>query len=550
MLLAAAAVGFFVAYPLCRLLVRLLYVDGRVTIAPVQALLDEADLGTLLLHTAILIGASATIALVIGSLLAWLSQRTDAGLGTFSDAMPILPFLIPPMAAAMGWTFLLSSSSGYINRAIRAVVNALGGNMTSGPFDVHTWYAMIFLYTIYQIPFAFLMVSAGLRNLDAQVEESSRVAGASLQRTLRRVSIPMIKPYLGASMLYMVWFGFAFYSGPAVFSQDTDIRVLSVEIVRRLTYSYPADVTGAVGLSIIVFAVVGIAWVLQRRILGSDTNFMITGRAKSAVIELGAWKWPARLILLSYPAVIVVFPLVALLLLAFTGFWGAPISFSDLSLGSFGEMFSETAARRALFTSLRLAVFGATLGILLAVAVALLVKFRQSHATRWIDGAVKLPAVLPGTVIGVAFILAFAGPPFALGGSFMILLLAYLVIYMPQASVAADAAASQIGSEMLDASAIAGAGPLRSFFRIIVPVILPSLVAGWALIFVWMLGESDASILLSGYGNPVIVLKLMQDFRGGDLATVSAIATVAFALNVLVIGAVMALVRWRRRGWQ
>jgi iron(III) transport system permease protein len=163
-----------------------------------------------------------------------------------------------------------------------------------------------------------------------------------------------------------------------------------------------------------------------------------------------------------------------------------------------------------------------------------------------LDGAVKLPAAISSIVIAVGFLLAFSGPPFNLNGTFLILLLAYLVLYMPQGSVAADAAASQVGGELPEASQISGASAGRTFWRINFPLMLPGLAAGWSLLFVRMAGDLTASAMLAGTSNPVAGFRILEIYQGASYAILAALSIVLTLIMLVVILAVSLFIR--RRG--
>jgi iron(III) transport system permease protein len=160
-----------------------------------------------------------------------------------------------------------------------------------------------------------------------------------------------------------------------------------------------------------------------------------------------------------------------------------------------------------------------------------------------LDAVIKLPAAISSMVVAVGFILAFSGPPFNLNGTLLILLLAYVVIYLPQASVAADAASSQIGRELHEASRVSGAGTGRTFRRVSLPLMMPGLAAGWALLFVRMVGDLTASAMLAGNANPVVGFRILDIFQNGSYALLAALATVLTGINLLIVLAVMVVSR-------
>jgi iron(III) transport system permease protein len=544
------SIGFAVlaGYPIARVLVRLFVEDGSLNLDAIRRVFDQPDLWNVVGNTALLVGAGGGVALAGGSVLAWLNERTDARIGVIGNAVPLLPFLLPPIAGAIGWTILCSPGAGLLNVIIRNALGVVGIEMTEGPLDIYSWWGMIFLYALYMTPFTFLMVSAGLRNMDSQLEEQARMCGAGVLRTLRTVTIPAVRPNLGAALLLTVWFGFAFFSGPVILSSQSGIDVLAIRVVRVLSFSYPPDTGLAVGLSGFMLLAVVSAWYLQVRVLRRARHATVGGREKATPIELGRWKWLGRALLLGYVSAASVLPIAALLWVALRGYWSTDLDFTGLTIEPFREVFNDRVTRQALFTSLRLACIGATIGMLVASITAMFVKRSTSRLARLIDAMIKFPAPIPSIIIAVGFVLAFSGAPFNLGGTFIILLLAYIVLYMPQASVAADAAAAQVGVQLTEASFVSGARGMRTFLRVNLPLMLPGLVAGWALLFVWMLGEMNASAILAGTGNRVVGFQLLDAFIQGHFANLAALSIVLMLINSVAVLVVMLVGRRVRSG--
>lgn len=547
-LLLSLAFAALALYPIVRVLTRLFVQDGRLDLTPIREVFDQPDLMSLIGNTVVLVVCGGLLAAGSGSILAWLTQRTDARIPVISEAVPLLPFLLPPIAGTIGWTLLLSPGAGFINVALRNLADVVGITIKEGPLDIYSWWGMIFIYALYMTPFTYLMVVAGLRNMDSQLEEQARVCGAGVFRTIRRVTIPAIRPNVGAALLLTVWFGFAFYSGPVIIGSRADIDVLAVRVVRLLTFTYPPQTGLAVGLSAFMLIAVGAAWYMQVRLLRNARHATIGGREKQTVIALGRWRWLGRLVILGYVAVASILPIGALLWVSLRGYWSAKFDLKGLSLRPFRDMFDDLLTRRALINSFKLAVVGATVGMLVAAVISLFVQRSKSRLGRFVDATVKAPAPIPSIIVAVGFVLALSGPPFNLNGTFLILLLAYLVLYMPQASIAADAAAAQVGIGLTEAAHVSGAGGGRTFLRINLPLMLPGLVAGWALLFVWMLGELNASAILAGSNNRVVGFQLLDTFVHGSYARLASLAIVLTAVNMIAVLLVMIVGKRLRSG--
>jgi iron(III) transport system permease protein len=542
--------AFLSIYPLSRVLLRLVYNNGQFDFSPLRSIFHQSDVGILVLNTLFAVGLSAIVSLVFGSILAWLNERTDARIGVVTDALPLVPFLIPPIAGAIGWVLLLSDRAGLLNVLFRWLMSFAGVNITIGPFNIYTWTGLIFVYVIYSVPYVYVMMSAGFQNMDTAIEEQSRICGSATLRTMRLVTIPAVRPSLGASVLLLIWFGFSLYSIPAIIGRDANIEVLSVRLVTLLTFTYPPEMTKAIALGMIVIFAVGTAWYFQSRILRSGRHSTISGKGlKVTRIELGRFRWLGRGIIIGYIIIAAGLPLLALLIVALNGYWTPNIQWTKLNLDSFYEvLFEDRITITALRNSISLGIVGATIGMIAAAILALFVQRSGPGVARVVDAAVKFPATISTIVLAVGFVLAFGGYPFYLNGTYLILLLAYLALYMPQGSVAADAAAAQVGRELIEASRVSGAGGGRTFRRISLPLMMAGLISGWALMFVRMLGDLTASSILAGTSNPVVGFRILEVYQGASFAKLAALSTVMTLISVAVVVLLLAFGRTRMGG--
>jgi len=545
-----SALAFLAMYPLGRVVVRLFWVDGAPTIEPFRKLANEQDLGSLIFNTVVVVVASSVAAALIGSVLAWLNERTNARIGVLTDALPLIPFLIPPVAGAIGWVLLLSPRAGFLNGVLREILGALGVHLTEGPLDIYSWWGLIFVFTIFSVPYAFLLVSAGLRNIDPSLEEQARISGSGVLKTFKDVTLPALAPSVGGAVLLMTWQGFALFSVPAIIGSPAGVDLISVRIVRLLSFTYPPETDIAIALSAIVAALVAITWLAQVRILRRGRFATIGGRSRRATaLALGPWRWPARALMILYFLIAAVLPVLALLIVSLNGFWTTNIKWGNLSFDAFREhVFGNTQTYKALVNSLSISAVTTTVAMIAAAIASLYLLRARGLAARGVDFVIKLPAVVPNLVIAVGFLLAFSGPPFNLNGTLLILALAYLALYIPQASVAADAAAGQVGAELAEASRISGSGRGRTFRKVHLPLMVGGLAAGWALLFARMIGDLQASALLSGTRNPVVGFRIIDTYDNGSYAALSALTMVLVVITLLVV-TVMFILQRRNLRW-
>lgn len=524
-----------------------LFADTSQAANPLKEAFELRGLPEVLRNTAVLVVLGGGGAMLVGSLLAWLNERTDAHMGWFSSILPVVGLLVPPVAAAIGWVMLLSPRAGLVNAALRGL---FGSSSTEGPFNIFSWPGLVFLYALELTPFVYVVMSASLRNLDAALEEASRIGGAGPLETLRRVTLPSIKPAIASSALLTVTVGLALFSVPSIVGGGARVPVLSTTILDLLRGQFPPRTSVAVVLSGIMLTVILVCWALQAWVVRNARSASVGGKGVSARrLSLGAWRTPARICVLLFIALSTALPLTGLALVSFQQFWSAKYRFDRLSLANFRTAFIENeVTQAAIVNSLALGLSAATVGMTIAWLLALNNQMNRSLYGRAIDAVVKLPAGISHIVMGVALLLAYAGAPFYLSGTLTILLLAYVLAYLPQGSIASASAVSQVHKSLLEASRISGAGEWRTLRRVSLPLMLPAVAGGWAMMFVFSLGDLTLSVLLSSVASPTAGYMLLDLYDTGTFPLIAALSLTLTVISAAVVLSVLRLASGRRRG--
>jgi iron(III) transport system permease protein len=525
-----------VLYPLLGTAFRTLLLGGSFNTGAFGRVYTSRAFWEAVRNTAVILAVAVPAAVVLAAVLAWLNERTDARLGPLSKVLPLVPLMIPGVALSIGWIFLADERAGYANAVLRYVGGAVGIEIEDGPLNIATWEGMIFVYVLELVPYAYLLIAAALRDLDPSLEEASRISGAGTLRTMRLVSVPLVWPAVRAAILLCVMTGIAMFSVPVIIGTSARINTISVYIVNTVRSSFPPRLDEAFAAGLFVVAIVGSLWFLERRLNVGTRHSQIGGKARAAtVVRLGAWKWPARCLMLTFLLVTGIAPLLALVFVALQPFWLASgINYSAMNLDNYRGIFDTPILREALTTSASLGLVGASVGM---VAAALIYAFLSRHrrSAPAVDGVLKFPGAVTHVVLGVSFLVAFAGAPFRLYGTWLILLLAYITIYLPQASIAAGAAYDRVGKELIEASAVSGAGRGMTFRRISLPLMAPGLAAGWVLLFVLTLSELSASSMLAGSTNPVVGFVILRIYENGSYGELAAFAGLITLVNICAV---------------
>ncbi|HVA23565.1 MAG TPA: iron ABC transporter permease [Chloroflexota bacterium] len=496
-------------------------------------------------NTVVLVVTAGGLAMIVGSLLAWINERTDGTLWDLGRVVPLAPLLVHPLASASGWIVLLDQRVGLVNNWIRSGLGLVHVDWSSGPINIYSFPGLIFISSLQLVPFVFLIVSGALASLDPGLEEASRIHGAGPAKTLFKVTLPAIRPALANAAVVTAILGIGLFTVPIVIGTGARIDVLSVRIYNLINAGFPPRNALALVLAAALMVVIQGLLLLQRAAVQAGHHAAVSGRGfRSAKVELGRWRVWARVFVLGYFIVTAVLPAIGLIMVSLQRFWSPTVDLAQMGLANFHYvLFENPGTSQALLRSVALAAVGATLVMLVAAVLMLQVDRGDGIARQVADVLTAVPATIPATVLGVGMLIAFSRPPIRLYGSPLLLLLAYVIVGLPFASRTAAAAASEIGPEMAEASRVCRGSGRTTFFRILLPLALPGLAAGWILNFVLMVGETTASALLSGTGNLVIGRVLLDLWANGSFPQMASLALIMSAINAACILAVLRLTR-------
>lgn len=516
--------------------------------------LADDQLPGALANTVVVTVVAGGAAVVAGSLLAWLNERTDARVGWVSDFLVILPLMVPLIAGAMGWVLLLSPRAGTLNILLRAILPGTDeGVAPSGPFDIYSLPGMIFVIGIYAVPLPYLVVSAALRNVDPALEEASRMCGSGTARTLTHITLPSVRGALATACVLTLMVVFGSFAVPVVIGVPANINVLGTLIYQWAFASQPPRVGDTIILGLFILVVVQVAVLVEYGVRRRGRYATIEGQARSLqTTRLGAWRWPVRAFMLVYIVLVTVLPMTALLLVSLQPYWSTRVVWSDLSLDNYRALFaSGSQIPKAFEASLVLGAVCATVLILGTGLVEFYIARHGGGRGRLLNVVMTLPASLPHIVVGIALLVTLGVGEGRLGGTYLLILLAYVVMLVPQASRAAGAAVGQVGRGLWEASVVSGAGGLRTFVRILLPLAVGGLLAGWVVVFVFAFGEVTASMFLSTSPNPVVGPILLYEWVNSvSVPQVMALALLVTATQTAVVLVARLGLRHLQRGQQ
>jgi iron(III) transport system permease protein len=474
---------------------------------------------------------STVLAVSLGTALAYLIVRTDVPFKGLMFATSLIPLIIPGILHTIAWIFLLSPRIGVFNQLLEPIFGP-------GTFNVFSMWGMALVEGLHLSPLVFLLMFAAFRSMDPALEESALMSGARLSVVFRRITLPLVRPALFASVLVMTVRALEAFEVPALLGIPAGIPVFTSRIFRVLT-EFPRNFGEAGALSLSLLALTSVGVFLHSRFSKRGKSYQtVTGKGfRPRPMELGKWRRPATLFVLAYFLIGVIMPLLVLIYSSTQDFYQPPSmeTLSNMTLDNYRYTFSQDQTLRALKNSFFLGIGSAT-GVMFLMAVASWLVVRTKIAGRWmVDNLAFLPLVVPGLVLGVSMLFVYLRHPLPIYGTIWILLIAYFTRYMPYGMRYATTSMYQIGGELEESAQTSGASWWQSFRRVLLPLLAPGLVAGWIYIITVSVRELSSSILLYSPGNEVFAIVIWEQWQNGQYTELA-------SLGVVMVGALVLLV--------
>ncbi|MCB0378015.1 MAG: iron ABC transporter permease [Bdellovibrionales bacterium] len=514
-------------YPFAILFYTVLFPKEEFSLEFLSAVLSHKSALRALKNTVLTSFAIATLSGIIAIPLAWLVTRTNLPWASRFRSWFCLPYAIPPYIGAIAWIYLANPTTGYINQIFG-----------EGFVNIYSYGGLIWVQTTFLYTFILLAALSALDKMDPSLEEAARLSGAGPFRVFKDITLPLIQPALWSGGLLVGLASAASFGVPALIGSPARIFLMTTQIYTFQKMGSMSGIFKAGALSILLLLVALALLLLSQKITSKKRYQIVSGKtARPSLIDLGPWKLPSVSVLFVLLFILFLMPLGSIILTSLSEVQG---SFGSLGFANYHRvLFEMSETGRALWNSFSLGILSATAATALAILLAYMGQKTKIPGRAWLDILASLPYSIPGTVVALALILAFSAGFFGIGPSLYntlaMLWLAYMVKYLSLAMKTIGDGYGQIDDSLAEAARVAGASWAESLKSIWLPLMKPSIVAAWFLIFMPAFSELTMTILLAGPGTETLGTLIFQlqeyaDASGGG----SAVLAVIVVLSVLI----------------
>jgi iron(III) transport system permease protein len=511
----------FVVWPVLKVLWLSVQAADGLTLEHYRAFFSTWRLARILVNSLVVSAVSTLATVAVALVLAYAVTRTTMPGKRFVSLMALLPLITPPFLVSLAF-ILLFGRNGVITRGLGL------------DWSIYGFTGIVVAQVFTFLPQAYILLANVLGNIDTALEEAAENLGAGPLTTLRRVTLALARPGLASAALIVFILCMTDFGNPILIGGR--YNVLATEIYAQVIGMN--DFAAASTMSVILIVPCLLAYVINTYWVGTKSYVTVTAGARTALRPTPpALLWPLTAAALGMALfVAVIYALIPLG--SFVRLWGSDWT---LSLKHYG--FQSTAEGAwPIWNSVKLAVVSGVLGTLLALVTAYVIERKRPAGARVLESLSLLPAALPGTVIGVGYILAFNVPPVLLTGTIWILVTSVVFWKFPVAVLAAINALKQIDPAIEEAAVSLGAGSVKTFLRVVLPLLTGTAFSIFVYFFINGMVTVSAVIFLIFPGFNLGSVAILNQVENGYPGVACALGTIILAIVVGVVLLLRALI--------
>jgi iron(III) transport system permease protein len=540
-----AAVVLLVAIPL----VALVYgsfrtsapgIPGEWTLRNYAGLATSGVLSTI--GTTLWIGLlSSALCIVIGTAIALIVHRTDFRHGPVVTALIGLSFYFPSFILAMAW-IIIGAPGGVINAVVD---DALG--LPALRVDIYSGLGIVWVMVLHQVPFVYLTMRGPIVGMDGIYEEAARTSGASPTAVLARVTLPLLAYSLISSFILTFIITLEQFAIPALIGIPGQVTMLATQLYLLVRFS-PADYGLAAAVGLALSAITGAAIWAQRRVTRTNRLTTITGKAgRARPIPLGRWRFAANALCFGYILLGLVLPMAILLYTSVLKWFTTNPLEGMYTARNYHFIWESASTTTSLLNTLIVSGVGAAVGVVLGLSCSYFTLRHRPRGHRALDFVASLPFGVPGIVLGLGLLWAYAYLPVPLYGTLAVLIVAFVTRFLPYATETIGGQLVQIDRSLEEAAWVGGATRLQGIVKVLLPIVQPSVQGAYFLLFMAFFREISSAILLYSASTTVVSISIWAFFEQANWGLASALAVVTTLIIFVAMSLVLRLMPSVRR---
>ena len=527
-ILLVILIGLIVC-PLIMVFAEAVIIDGRLDLRQAWSIITESENLQTIWNSLILGVCVVLCSTLIAAPTAYLLARTQLARHKWLDIVFMVPFMTPPYIASMGWILFMQK------RGLFQQLFPFTGSFSEGFFSFG---GLVLVMTLNVFPFMMTILKNAILNIPASLEESGAVFGAGFGLRLRKIFAPLLTGNYAIAALLVFVKTLSEYGTPYTLGRRIGFYVFTTDIHRYSTTA-PVDFGKSASLSSVLICICMALWMLQNYITNKNSYRLVSGKGSRPVRTklsrgglAGAWCWIGLVLVVAIG--IPYFSIIASSLIKLRGYG---LAAGNFTLEHYAELFTTAKSLNAIGNSLLLAVSSACICSVLGTLVVLAVRRGKGRFGKIVEGVSMLPEMLPAIVLVIGIMLFWNAiyKVIPLYNTLGIMVLAYVVLYLPYTVQYVTSAFTQINDSLLQAGRTFGGSPFYVFRRVTLPMISRGILAGWMMIFIIAFRELVTASLIAPPNVLVVSTYINREFEQGSVSLGMAMAVLCVFITTTAL---------------
>jgi iron(III) transport system permease protein len=458
---------------------------------------------------------------IFGSLLAYITRTISIKLKNIVNILLMISVVSPPFLGAYAWIILLGRAG-----IITKVINSLFGITYGG---IYGFKGIVLVFTIKLIPLIYLYVSGALKNIDNSLLEASESLGCNKFKRIIQIVVPLILPTILASSILVFMRVLADFGTPMLIGEG--YRTLPVLIYNSFISDLNTDEPLAATISVVVILITTVIFLTQRWI----SNRKRIEMSALHPLEPKKAKGITNILAHAYVYIITALAILPIIIVFINSFMKSKgiVFAGEFTFNNYIQSFKTMGD--SIINTLVYSLLAIAIVIVIGVVIAYTSVRRKSRLTSILDLISMFPYIIPGAVLGIALLLAFNKKPLALSGTFIIIVMAYVIRRLPYTIRSSAAILKQIDLSVEEASMSLGANRFKTFFSVTTPMMFSGVMSGAIMSWLSIITELSASILLYSYATKTLTISIYLKIQIGDYGQASALSSILMLTSIVTL---------------
>ena len=515
----------FVIYPIGMLIVKSLFVGGKVDLSYFVKFFSKKYYWVTLVNSFKVTVLSTLLACLIGVPMAYLLRSVKIRGSEFLNILIVISYLSPPFIGAYAWIQLLGRN-GFITR----ILNALFHVKLHG---IYGFAGIVLVFSLQSFPLIYMYVSGAMKNLDNSLNEAAESLGCNAFQRVTKVIFPLVLPSLLAGMLLVFMRVFSDFGTPMIIGEG--YKTFPVMLYTQFMGEVGTNDGFAATMCVIVI-VIALMFFFIQKLLGQKFTYSMTALKPMQAQEAEGWRKVCAHLAVYLVTLVAALPQITVIITSFIGTINGSLFTGEFTLDNYRNIFSKgntVAIRNTYLFGLEAIVVVIVCGIL----ISYLSVRKKNTLTGVLDVLTMFPYIIPGSVLGISFLYAFNGPPFLLGGTVIIMIIALSIRRMPYTIRSSTAIIGQISPSIEEVSISLGASQVKTFLQITVPMMLPGVLSGAIMSWITLISELSSSVILYTSRTSTLTVAIYSEVirsNFGNAAAYSTILTLTSIVSLLI----------------